>query len=268
MPKKSVNIANKLVPWLFLILIGLLWQLVVDRGLIQRFILPSPWDILATLLRIFPEIKVHLMTTIREALLGLFIAVILSLTLALLMDSFPLMKKAVYPVLIVSQTIPAIVLAPLFALWFGFGELPKIIIVVLVCFFPVVISLMDGLNSVDPDMINLFRSMGAGQWQLFRHLKLAASMTNFFSGLRIAATYSIMGAVIAEWLGGITGLGVYMIRVKHSYALDKVFAVILIIVALSMLIFKGIAWSENLLMPWRRLLNKNQSEVNSNGQTK
>jgi ABC-type nitrate/sulfonate/bicarbonate transport system permease component len=165
----------------------------------------------------------------------------------------------VYPLLVVSQTIPTIALAPLFAVWFGLGLLPKVIVVFLVCFFPIVVSLVDGLDSVDADLLNLFRTMGAKKVQIFRYLKMPASMVNFFSGLRIAATYSIMGAVIAEWLGGEKGIGIYMLRVKHSYALDKMFAAVLLIIILSLVLFKVISLLENAAMPWYRLLKHNNS---------
>ena len=214
-------------------------------------------DTIVTFVQILPGLKSHIIITLKEAFTGFFIAICFAVILAVLMDSIKLLKKAVYPLLVVSQTVPIIALAPLFVIWFGFGLLPKVIVVILVCFFPIVISLLDGLNSVDVDMLNMLKSMGANRLQTFRILKFPASMVNFFSGLRIAATYSIMGAVIGEWLGGEGGLGVYMLRVKHSFALDKMFAVILLIVIMSMLLFKGISLIQDLLMPWHKLLNKN-----------
>ena len=155
-----------------------------------------------------------------------------------------------------SQTIPTMVLAPLFAMWFGFGLLPKIMVVILVCFFPLVVSLLEGLNSLDPDFLNLMKSMKANRWQMFYLAKFPSALPNFFSGLKIAATYSIIGAVIGEWMGGKAGLGVYMTRVRQSFALDKVFATILIIVFLSLVLFKIIELIQFLLMPWRRAINK------------
>jgi ABC-type nitrate/sulfonate/bicarbonate transport system permease component len=168
------------------------------------------------------------------------------------MDNIEIARKAVYPLLIVSQTVPIIALAPLFVMWFGFGIIPKIIVVILVCFFPIVVSLLEGLSSVDRDLLNLMKSMGASRLQIFKMVKFPASMISFFSGLRIAATYSIMGAVIGEWLGGRAGLGLYMLRVKNSYAYDKMFATILIIVVLSMTVFKTISLIQYLSMPWFR----------------
>ena len=256
MKKKWGNIGNKTIPFIFLATILVFWQLIVDRGIIARYILPSPVDVILVSIKILPEIKVHLYTTLQEALTGLMVAIVLSLLLAMLMDNFTLIKKAIQPLLIVSQTIPVMVLAPLFAMWFGFGLLPKIMVVILVCFFPLVVSLLEGLNSLDPDFLNLMKSMKANRWQMFYLAKFPSALPNFFSGLKIAATYSIIGAVIGEWMGGKAGLGVYMTRVRQSFALDKVFATILIIIFLSTVLFKIIELIQFLLMPWRRAISK------------
>jgi ABC-type nitrate/sulfonate/bicarbonate transport system permease component len=236
----------------------LIWQLSVDRGAIPRFVLPSPTDIGSTLIEIIPDIYNHIFVTLTEAFAGFFISIILALVLAILMDSIKILKKAIYPILVVSQTVPLIVLAPLFVMWFGFGMLPKIIVVVLVCFFPILVSLMDGLSSVDGDIINMLKSMKATRLQIFRLVKFPAAMVSFFSGLRIAATYSIMGAIIGEWLGGKAGLGIYMSRVRNSYAYDKTFAAIVVIVVLSMLVFYAVKLLQRLVMPWSIEAEKNR----------
>ncbi|MCB2298989.1 ABC transporter permease [Clostridium tagluense] len=250
--KKHINIENKLIPVFFQLVILFIWQIAIDKWKVPQYILPSPKDIIITLVNILPSITKHIYATLCEALIGFTISILLALILAILMDNVKLIKKCVYPILVVSQTIPIIALAPLFVIWFGFGTLPKIIVVVLVCFFPIVISLMDGLESVDTDMVNLLKTMGASKFKIFTMVKLPASTVNFFSGLRIAATYSIMGAVIGEWLGGDKGLGVYMIRAKNSYALDKVFAVIIIIVLLSMGLFGLLYLLQYFFTPWSR----------------
>lgn len=252
MIKRLKNTGNKIIPLAFITIIIAVWQYISSRGILPKYILPSPKDIGITLVDILPDLRVHIPVTLWEAFIGLIISILSSIVLAIIMDNVLIIKKALYPLLIISQTIPIIALAPLFVVWFGFGTLPKIIVVVLVCFFPISVNLVDGLASVDPDMFNMMRSMGAKKIQIFRHLKFPFAMSGFFSGLRIAVTYSIMGAVIGEWLGGERGLGVYMIRVKHSYALDKFFASILVIVLLSILLFKLIAFAEYSLLPWRR----------------
>ena len=250
--KKYINIENKVIPVAFQLIILLIWQISIDKWNIPQYILPSPKEIIITLVDIFPSITKHIYATLYEALVGFIISILVALFLAILMYNVKLIKKCLYPILVVSQTIPIIAIAPLFVIWFGFGLLPKIIVVVLVCFFPIVISLIDGLESVDKDMINLLKTMGASKFQIFTLVKLPASTVNFFSGLRIAATYSVMGAVIGEWLGGDKGLGVYMIRAKNSYALDKVFAVIVVIVMLSMALFGLLYLLQYFFTPWSR----------------
>lgn len=254
--KKSTSIDNFVIPILFQIILLFIWQIAVDKGSVPSYILASPKTIIIALMNILPAIKEHIYTTLYEAAIGFLISILISFALVILMDNIKLVRKCVYPVLLVSQTVPIIAIAPLFAMWFGFGTFPKIIVVVLVCFFPIVISLQDGLDSVDLDMINLLRSMGASKMQIFKYVKFPASCVSFFSGLRIAATYSIMGAVIGEWLGGDKGLGIYMMRVKNSYQIDKVFAVILIIVVLSMALFASLYLLQYVLMPWSRKIKK------------
>jgi len=252
--RKWESTRDKAIPVLFIILVVLIWQLIVDSGMIARYILPSPWDVIRVGIAILPEITVHIYTTLQEALTGLLIAVTLSVFLAILMDNFTVVKKALQPLLVVSQTIPIMVLAPLFVMWFGFGVLPKVMVVILVCFFPIVVSLLEGLGSLDNDLLNLMKSMKANRWQIFYLAKFPASLGSFFSGLKIAATYSIIGAVIGEWMGGKAGLGVYMTRVRQSFALDKVFASILVIIILSMILFKTIELIQLLAMPWKRAI--------------
>jgi ABC-type nitrate/sulfonate/bicarbonate transport system permease component len=256
--KRLRNIENSIIPAVFFALLLIVWQLSVDMGGISRTLLPSPTDIGSTLIKILPDVQNHLLVTMTEAFAGFFLSIILALVLAILMDSVKLIKKAIYPILVVSQTVPLIVLAPLFVMWFGYGMLPKIIVVILVCFFPILISLLDGLSSVDKDTINLLKSMKASRLQIFRLVKFPGAMVSFFSGLRIAATYSIMGAVIGEWMGGRAGLGIYMTRVKHSFAYDKTFAAIVVIVILSMLVFYAVKLLQKLIMPWSIEIEKNR----------
>ncbi|MDO8685860.1 MAG: ABC transporter permease [Clostridiales bacterium] len=245
------------IPLAFFILSIVLWQLVIASKLIPGYILPSPWGVVKALSSSFPLIADHTVVTLIEALSGLGVAILLSIVFAILMDISPLLKKGMYPLIVISQTVPVISLAPLIALWFGFGILPKALVVALVCFFPMVVNLVEGFDSVDADMRNLFRSMGARRMQIFRFLKMPAALPGFFAGLRISATYSIMGAVIAEWLGGEGGLGVYLVRVKHSYDLERVFAAILVIIVLSMAIFGVVVILQKVLLPWMRV-NKDE----------
>lgn len=248
--KRLRSIGNKIAPIVFILILLIIWEIIVNVGGIEKYILPAPTDVIEVLIKDFKTMIPHILATLYEGMVGFLIAIALSIILAVIMDMVPLIKRALYPVLVISQTIPTVALAPLFIIWFGFGALPKIIVVVIVCFFPIVISIVDGLEGVDKDLINHFKLMGASKLNVFLHLKLPYGMINFFSGMRIAATYSIMGAVIGEWLGGDKGLGVYMTRARSAYALDKMFASIVIIVAISMGIFLLVSLMEKLFTPW------------------
>lgn len=253
--KKSTSTGNWLSPLILLIGLTGLWEFAVVSGIVREHILPAPSRILANFLPSLPVMGIHIQATLFEAFTGFAIATVLSVVLAVLMDlSLPL-RKAVYPLLLVSQTVPLIALAPLFAIWFGLGILPKIVIVILVCFFPIVVGLYDGIASVDPDLMDLMHTMNATPLQIYCHVKLPAAMTGFFSGMRIAATYSIMGAVIGEWMGGSAGLGIYMMRARNSFNLIHLFDAILVIVALSLLVFFIIDRLQGVLMPWSRRSN-------------
>lgn len=228
------------------------WQGACSLGLVPNFMLPSPVQVVSALVADFPLLLSHMWTTLSEAALGLAIGVAVGFVFAVLMDKFETFYLAFDPLLTVSQTIPTVAIAPLLVLWFGYGLMPKVLLVVLTTFFPVTVALASGFRSVDPDQVDLLRTMNATEWQIFRYAELPAAMEQFFSGLRISATYAIVGAVISEWLGGFTGLGVYMTRVRKSFAYDRMFAVIIITSALSLALMKGVDVLERICMPWKK----------------
>ncbi|MBK5200110.1 MAG: ABC transporter permease [Spirochaetaceae bacterium] len=214
--------------------------------------LPSPSDVLRAFIGDFALLMNHARVTLVEAFWGLLGGITIGFIVSILMDQFNFAYRGFYPLVVITQTIPTIAIAPLLVLWMGYGMWPKVVLVIITTFFPITIGLLDGFKSADPDMIDLMRSMGANKIQVFRYIKLPGSLTNFFSSLRISVTYSIVGAVISEWLGGFNGLGVYMIRVKKSYAFDKMFAVILLISALSLLLMKLVDLLKYTTMKWER----------------
>jgi ABC-type nitrate/sulfonate/bicarbonate transport system permease component len=214
--------------------------------------LPSPLRVISAFAGDFPLLMRHLGYTLFEAALGLSIAVAASFILAILMDANPFLKQSVSPVLLLTQTIPVIAIAPLLILWMGYGAAPKITLIFLTCFFPMTVGLLGAFAQADADAVRLLQSMGAGRRQLYQYIKIPAGMPAFFSGLRIASSYAVIGAVIAEWLGGDAGLGVYMTRVRKSYSFDKMFAVILVVAVLSLALMKLVTELEKLAMPWRR----------------
>jgi ABC-type nitrate/sulfonate/bicarbonate transport system permease component len=230
-----------------------MWEYLVRWKGVQEWILPGPVLIVRTLIGNLPLILKHTQTTLMECLAGFSLAIILSFILAFVMDELPLLRRTLYPLLIASQTVPIISVAPLFIIWFGYGVMPKIIVVILVCFFPIALSLLGGLAAVDKEYLELFRSMKASRLDIFRMVKLPLSLPSFFSGLKIAASYSVMGAIIGEWLGAKEGLGMYMTIAQRSFQVDRVFAAIFAITALSAALFVLVAIIERLVIPWSRL---------------
>ncbi len=223
-----------LIPAAVLAGAAILWELAVRIFQIPGYVLPSPIQVARVLIQERAVLAGHGLVTVGEALAGMGISLALAVALGIAMDCFPLMRRGIYPILVVTQTVPMIVMAPILIIYMGFGIGPKILTVVLMCFFPVAVSFCDGLAQVDEEYVNLARSYGAGRWKAYRLVKIPASIPALISGLKVAATYSISGAVVGEWIGAQKGLGYYLIRVKNGYLLDKVFACVAVIIFLSL----------------------------------
>lgn len=230
-----------------------LWQVVCSAGIMPPYLLPSPIAVVRALVGDWPLLVGHALTTLAEAGIGLAAGIALGALAAVAMDRFEVLDRAFYPLVVLTQTIPTVAIAPLLVLWFGYGMLPKVVLIVVATFFPITVGLLGGFKSVDPDEIDLMRSMGASRWQIMRHVKIPAALPQFFSGLKISAAYAIVGAVIAEWLGGFSGLGVYMTRVRKAYSFDKMFAVIFLISALSLVLMWVVEAVRRIAMPWERI---------------
>ena len=233
-----------------------IWQIVCTVGLVPGYMLPSPVQVVRAFVSELPGLWENSLITLQEAFLGLILGVSVGFLAAVLMDAFEVLYKAFYPLLILTQTIPSVAIAPLLVLWFGYEMTPKIILIVISTFFPVTVGLLDGFRSADRDAIGLLRSMGANRLQIFRYIKFPSALPQLFSGLRIAAAYSVVGAVISEWLGGFGGLGVYMTRVKKAFAFDKMFAVIFLISGISLGLMALVEYAEKACMPYRHLDKK------------
>lgn len=219
--------------------------------------LPSPFDVVLAFLKDSPLLMEHAKTTLTEAFLGLTMGTTLGFLIAVLMDRFHIFYKSIYPIIVLTQTVPTVAIAPLLVLWLGYGILPKITLIVITTFFPIAVSLLEGFRSSDKDALNLLKAMGANRLQCFIHIKLPSALNQFFSGLKISASYSVVGAVVSEWLGGFTGLGVYMTRVRKSYSFDKMFAVIFFISLISLLLMFLVSLAKNIAMPWEKAKNEN-----------
>jgi len=228
-----------------------LWHVATVATGVPRWLLPSPLVIAETLVEQSTAIAFHVSATLLESLLGLGAAALLGIGLAIVMDRMPRVRAAIYPILVLSQTVPIIAIAPLLVIWLGYGIAPKIVVVAIVCFFPMAVSTLDALQRVDSDAVSLLRAMGATGQQVFLRVRWPAALPGIFSGLRIGVTYGIIGAIVGEWVGASQGLGIYMLRAVDQLQTDRVFAAIAVAAAMSVTLFSAVLWLERRVLPWK-----------------
>ncbi len=229
------------------------WELCVRYLDIPEWKLPAPSAILSELLNNYPLFLTHTKVTAFEAIVGFLIALMLGTTLALVISISPLLRRAIYPIIIASQTIPTIVIAPLLLIWIGYGVTPKVVTVVLLTFFPIVVSTVDGLRSVDRDIIRVMLTTGANPFQIFIKVRLPASLPSVFSGMKISATFCVIGAVVGEWIGSSEGLG-YLTRVSVPLFLTaRSFAAVLVLALMGTSFFLFISLIELKLLKWKQI---------------
>lgn len=226
------------------------WELAARASGLREIQLPAPTRIAETFVAQAPLILDHAGATLQVALLGLLLAVLVGAAFAFLIEAWPLAQRAVYPLLVVSQTVPTIAIAPLLVILFGLGILPKLIVVALVCFFPITVSLADGLRGASATLVDMLRTFGASRWQIMRLVKLPAALPAFFSGLKVAVTYCVVGAVLGEWIAAPRGLGVFMLRSFSSGQTAQLFAGILAVSLLTMALFGLALVAERRLTRW------------------
>ena len=226
------------------------WYFVAKVSGLSSFILPTPLDVLQAGWETRDLLLNAVSTTLLATGIGLVLALIAGIGIAALVDFWLLAHRALYPILVVSQTIQILAIAPILIIWFGFGLTPTILTVVLLCFFPLAISTADGLTSSEPELIALLRAMGASKKQIWQMVRMPSALPSFFSGLRLAVTYSVVAATIGEWVGGSPGLGLYMLRSKNALATDQVFVAMFITSLLSIALFMLVYYVERLVLPW------------------
>ncbi len=238
MKEKLRSTINKVLPPLAaLLLIFLAWYCICAFGSVPKYMLPSPGDVLAAFQKDWQLMLSHARVTLAETFIGLFFGILTGFLMAVIMDKISLVRKMLYPLIVISQTIPTIAIAPLLVIWLGYQMLPKIILIVLVVFFPIAISLLEGFASVDADALG-----------------------HFFSSLKIAVSYAVVSAVVSEWIGGTEGLGCYMTRVRKSFSSDKMFAVIILISVLSLLLIWLTHIIQHACMPWDKINQKRRNQ--------
>ncbi|MEV5024853.1 ABC transporter permease [Paenibacillus sp. LPE1-1-1.1] len=227
------------------------WQAAAWLELFDQWMIPSPISIVQEAIEIWPRLMEHTEATVQLTLLGFAGGSAVGFVLAALLHLIPGVRTAVYPLLVLSQNVPIIAIAPILTMLLGFGLLPKALLVIMVCFFPITVAMLSGLMNTDAQLRNYLQMIGVHKLELFWRLELPHAIVHLFSGLRIAASYSVLSAIVAEWLGTNKGLGAFMLISSKGFMPDRVFAAVFIIVALSLTLFGLVTWAERLVIRWR-----------------
>ncbi|HEX7301099.1 MAG TPA: ABC transporter permease [Solirubrobacteraceae bacterium] len=226
------------------------WELYADVGGVDDFILPAPSQIATALWDDRSLLWSNLLVTGQEVGLGILVALILGFLLAVALHFSGALRRGVYPLLVASQAVPIVIIAPLLVVWFGFGIVPKLAIIALVCFFPVVVTTLDALRAVDPDQLKLMRTLDASRWQAFRWAEAPAALPAALSGAKIAVAVAVIGAVFAEYAGSSQGLGHLMLQAIPQLETARAYAAVVLLAAFAVLLFSALSLAERRLVPW------------------
>lgn len=238
-------------PPLVLIAAGIgAWELIVRAAHVPDYLFPAPSSIARSLGGDARLLGDATLVTTREMLLGYLLAVGAALALALLLHVSSALRRAVLPLLVVSQTVPTVLLAPILAILLGYGIEPKLVVVAIVCFFPVVVNAVDGLRSADPELTRMMRTLHGGRLAILRRVELPGALPAIFSGARVAATYAAVGAVFAEWAGSSSGLGFVILQAQPALETARIFAAVIVLSALALALYALVTLAERLLVPW------------------
>jgi ABC-type nitrate/sulfonate/bicarbonate transport system permease component len=210
------------------------WEIYCRVAEVSALVLPPPSGVLKALAQNRREILPHAVSTLGTAVLGFALSVLFAFVVSALLHGAPRLRQALMPLFVATQTIPLVALAPLMILWFGFGLLPKVILVILVTFLPMLMSLLSGYGQIPRAFTELLTAMGASRWQIFRRATLPAARGSFFAGLRISATYAIVGTIFAEYAGARQGLGIYILSAKNNFRADLVLAAVVVSAVLTL----------------------------------
>jgi NitT/TauT family transport system permease protein len=237
-------------PLMLIVACGILWWLLTRFNVVADYLVPSPSHTVAVFTQQPGYLLANTLTTLWETLAGFALAIVAGLVAAVVMVYSRTIERTLYPLLLFAQVIPKIAIAPLFVVWLGFGTPPKIVIAVLMAFFPVVISGMIGLRSVDPELLELVATMGAKPVQTFRKIRFPAALPHLFSGLKVAATLAVTGAVVGEFVGANAGLGYVILQANGNLDTPMLFAGLIVMSLLGVVLFVVIELAERVLLPW------------------
>ena len=232
-----------------LLIIAVVWQAAVHIFSIPDYLLPAPTEIISSL-GDWSILGSATWVTLQEVVYGFAIALVAGVSIAVVLHASALLRRAIYPLLIGSQSVPIIVIGPILVVVLGYNILPKLIIVALICFFPIVVNTLDGLGSVSEDYILMMRTLDASRLAIFRRVEFPACLPMMFTGIRIAVTYAAIGAVVGEWAGSTNGLGYVMLEAEPNLQIARIFAVIVILTGISVVLFTLVSIVQRLVIPW------------------
>jgi NitT/TauT family transport system permease protein len=259
LPPKPSREAKRLSPALrytlptvaFIVSIAL-WQLVVVVFDVPPYILPAPTIVFESFIEELPTLWDASLVTGSEVLLGFLLAAVVSIPLAYVIASVPIVEITLYPLIVVLQTIPKIAVAPLFIVWFGFGMLPKVLLTFLLCFFPILVDALTGFKALDPRLLYITKSMGASRLQTFSYVRMPAALPFIFSGLKVAIVLAVTGAIVAEFVGSSAGLGYVLLRASANLDTALMFAVLIALSIMGLVFAYAVEFAERLVTPWQR----------------
>jgi len=260
-PPRSVS-SRGLPGWVapvgVLALLVALWEVAVRLLDVPDYVLPAASEVAQALASNAEVLLGHTVSTVTTAVLGLAVGTAVGVGLAAVMAASAAVRAALYPLVVVSQSIPMVVLAPLFVVWFGFGLLPRMLVVALVSFFPVAVATVGGLLAADRDQVDLIRAMGGSRRDVAVHVLVPGALPALFTGLTVAASYAMFAAVVGEWIGASSGLGLYLERSRASFATDQMFAAVVVIAAVSVVLVGAVFALRRAALPWQTAAQRQQ----------
>jgi ABC-type nitrate/sulfonate/bicarbonate transport system permease component len=255
--KGTTRLHRWLLPALLLAALIVLWQIAGSSGAIadaldlEPYLVPSPAEVASSLWENRGLLADNAWVTLREMLLGILCALAVGIGFAVLMHRWRVLRDAAYPLIVASQTIPIVVIAPILVVWFGYGITPKIVIIALICFFPITVNALDGLRSVDPQAVKMMRSLGASRWQRFWRAEAPAALPSLFTGVKVAVVVAPIAAVFAEWAGSSSGLGHLIQSDTAYYLVDRQFAAVVVLAAMALALIGLTTLAERRIVRWR-----------------
>ena len=256
---RNLKIRSKhFLPVLTIVLLIVLWELLTRITAIPNYILPAPSVILKETFVEYQSLLTEGWVTTYELIGGYILAIIVGIPCAVLIVYSTIFERTIYPILVFMQTVPKIAIAPLFIVWFGIGTLPKVLVAFSMAFFPIVIDTVAGLRAINPDMISLARSMGATRLEILRKIQFPNALPHIFSGLKVAITLAVVGAIVGEFVGADKGLGYLLLVANGNIDTTFLFAALIVLTVIGLLFFYLVEWLEKKIIPWNRSVEEDK----------